>query len=274
MKYLMTITIAILFTGMCLAQNLEFEITKIEFNDEKVEVVQTNLEPGSDEVREAFENYMDDTYGVDLDGKKFLFFDKGYIMAEAINVPEISDKNITLYAKTSESKNGPTALNIFASTGNSNWITDNENPGAFKAMKNIARKFTADYLPDYYNSEIKKAKEAVANLESDVNDMKDEIEDNENKITTKKDEIEELKKENVEIEGVIADTERKIEKAKKAVGNRKSDLDNAEETFSNTKTSKEKKADDKEDGDEDRNDKDTDDEDLDKDEKDDSSNKK
>jgi|GEM_PF-717269 len=240
MKYLISI-ISFLFivTSSTFAQELNFEITTIDFDGEEVEVVQTSLEPGSKEVRDEFENYMDDTYSVDLDGKKFLFFDKGYIKAEAVEIPAISDKKITLYAKTSESEKGPTDLYIFASTGNKNWITEKSNPDAFDAMQEIAQEFTAKYLPEYYSDEVDNAKEQVADLEDDMKDIRDEISDNEKEIENKKEEIKDLEKKNEELSMKIDENKDNKKKAVKNVDKRKDDLEKVKKKVRKEKNNEE-----------------------------------
>lgn len=227
MKYLLAMFFTILTLGIQ-AQNLSYQDSSIEFEGDQVQTIDVLLSPQVNTIKDKFENWMDENYDVDLDGKKLLFFDKEFLTANGVVIPQISDKKIDLKVKVDETKAGLTKLNVFASFGYNNWITEEDHPYEYAALRSIVYNFISDYLPKYYYQKVDDSTKNLASLSEKRADLKDDVKENE-------EDINKLEKENKEILIKLKENQDKINRTKselkrrnseyKAVKNRVSDIE-------------------------------------------------
>lgn len=215
MKYLKTLLI--LFIGLSLsAQKVSYEDGMILQDGEEVETIDVILSPKVETIKDKFEDWMDENYDVDLDGKKLIFWNKEFMTANGVVIPQISDKKIDLKVKVAETTDGNSKLHVFASYGYNNWITPADHPHAHTTLRNIVFDFVADYLPEYYYEKVEDSKERLADLRDDRSDLKDDLDDNLK-------ELEKLEKVNRDLRLQLKNNEYQIETTEKKISERKKD---------------------------------------------------
>lgn len=215
MKYLIGI-ICLIFSMSMNAQILTYSDGQIMYEDESIKTINITLDPQPKTVRSSFENWMDDKYDVDLDGKTLLFFDKEFMKAQGVVIPEISQRKIDLLVKVDETQTNATTLHVFASFGYNNWITLEDNPIEFLALESIVYDYVSDYLPEYYMDKVDNTEEALTDLNEDRVDLKSDVEDNEAEIAK-------LKKENNELMMKLKENQKKINSTKSKLTKRNKD---------------------------------------------------
>jgi len=199
-------------------QSVEFNTALLEYEDEKVESITVITKPQIEELESKFENWMDEAYDVNLDGKKLLFFSKEFLTANGVVIPKISDKKIDLIVKVDNSNKDLTKLNVISSYGYNNWITPQDNPAEFLAMQDILFEFVNDYLPEYYMEKIAKSKEMLKDLNETRNDLNDELTDN-------VEDIDKLHQENGELYEKLKKNQERINQAKQNIKKRNKELE-------------------------------------------------
>lgn len=187
------------------AQKVKYKDGNIMYDGEKLKTIEVKLTPNVSTVKDKFSDWMNDHYDVCLDGKKMLFFDKEFMTAEGVVIPQISSRKIDLRVKVDEIKEN-TILHVFASYGYNNWITPNEHPYAYDALKGIVYDFVSDYLPEYYYERVEESQENIANIKDDKKDI-------EGDITSNKKEIEELLKRNDDLRRELEQNKSELKKA-------------------------------------------------------------
>jgi len=212
LKYIkMKLLIATLLTCMALrgtCQKLSYSDGSVEFDNSTVRTIDVTLSPKVETIKDKFEDWMDDNYDVDLDDKKLLFFTKDYMTANGVVIPQISQNRIDLKVKVDETNGGNTKLNVFASFGYNNWITEDKHPFEYAALRGIVYDFVSEYLPEYYLDRVKESESTIAKLNDRREDMEDDIKDNEKSIR-------ELREDNKNLMKKIRANELKIKEAKK-----------------------------------------------------------
>jgi len=188
MKYLV-LTFFAFISLSATGQKLSYNDGTIDYEGSTVQTIDVTLNPKVSTIKDKFEDWMDNNYDVDLDDKKLLFFSKDYMTANGVVIPQISQNKIDLKVKVDETNAGFTRLNVFASFGYDNWITEEEHPYEYAALRGIVYDFVSEYLPEYYLDRVKESEKNIANLSEKRNDMQEEVKDNQK-------EIEELKKDN------------------------------------------------------------------------------
>ena len=196
-----------LFVTVMTAQKLDYADGTIMYEDEKINTIDVTLDPKVSTIKDKFEDWMDDNYDVDLDGTKLLFFDADYMSANGVVIPEISDRKIDLKVKVDETTAGMTKLNMFASFGYDNWITEDKHPEEYAALRSIVNEFVRDYLPEYYLDQVEDAEEKVDDLKEDRDDLNDDMQDNEEKIKK-------LEAENRELTKKLKENQKLIDQSK------------------------------------------------------------
>ena len=214
MKYLIGAFLTI-FALNSNAQVLSYSDGVLEVEGDMVKTINIKLDPKPATVRSSFENWMDDKYDVDLDGKKLLFFDKEYMSAKGVVIPEVSTRKIDLMVKVDESATTSTTLHVFASFGYNNWITPSDYPYEFAALEGIVYDYVSEYLPEYYLERVEKTKEMLEDLSEDRVDLKDDMKDNNEEILKLQTENAELMKKLKENQMKISSTKSKLTKRNK-----------------------------------------------------------
>ena len=165
-----------------------------------------------------------DKYDVNLDGKKLLFFNKEYMTAEGVVIPQISPRKMDLRVKVDESEKGNTVLHVFAAYGYNNWITPEDHPYAYDSLKGIVYDFVSEYLPEYYYERIEETEENIEDLKADNNDIEKDLAKNKEDIDEGLAKIDELEREleahresNTLTEEEVIDIKEDILKVKKEI---------------------------------------------------------
>ncbi len=198
------------------AQKLSYQDGTISYEGESVETINVILDPKPDLLENKFEKWMSKNYKVNLKDKTLLFFDKEFMSAKGIVIPEISAKKIDLHVKVDQTRNDYTTLHVFSSLGYNSWITRDDYPYEYAVLNNIVREFISEYLPEYYYEELDEAKELLADLSETREDMSETFEDNLK-------EIEDLRKENAELMLKLKNNHQRIIKAESDVKIKKRD---------------------------------------------------
>lgn len=172
------------------AQQLTVNDATDEYEKQQYPAVVVLMEPSTDKVKDAWENYLRDKYKVKLKGKGW-FSNSDVLRAEKVNFSAISARKMDFYTKVVK-ENDLTKMSVFASLGYDIKIGQTQNPQEYYNMKNVVQNFLNDFLRNYYQEEVKTSEDRVVSLEKDQTDYKKSMEDNEKKI-------EDLRKENEDL---------------------------------------------------------------------------
>jgi hypothetical protein len=174
MKFIIPFLLFTLITITITAQNLSYSSGTTEVEGEIVKTINVKLDPKPETVKGSFENWMEDNYDVDLDGKRLLFFDKKVMSAKGVVIPAISSRRIDLNVRVDESNEDFTTLQVYASFGYNNWITPMDYPYEYAALEGIVYEYISDYLPEYYLNRIEDTKEQLADLKEDKEELNED----------------------------------------------------------------------------------------------------
>jgi len=224
MKYISTI-LTLLIAFSLTAQKVSYHEGNIEYEDEQIQTIEVRLTPNVSTIKDKFSDWMNDHYDVNLDGKKLLFFNKEFMTAEGVIIPQISPRKLDLRVKIDESKKDNTILQVFASYGYNNWITQEAHPYAYDALRGIVIDFISDYLPEYYYERVEESKENIDDIEDDQEDIEKDMADN-------KEEIEELMKKNDELRFELEENRTKLKKANQKLNTRQNEYQSIKKTVS------------------------------------------
>lgn len=203
------------------AQDLELINTQIDYEGTTYPCIRVMLEAGTDQVKDAWDDFIKDKYDVKMRGYGFLA-NKDVLRAEKAEFKAISGKQLDFYTKVVE--NGDkTSMSVFASFGYDIHVGPESYPQEYAAMKNVLQSFLDQFIPNYYNGQISIVKDKLKDLEKEEDDMKKELKENEK-------EIKELSKRNEEIEQALKEKEREIDTAK-------DQLNHLQNTFKTVKAS-------------------------------------
>lgn len=170
--------------------------SEISYEDDTRIAVTVTMQPDKKNVRDAWEDFLEDDYDTKTKGNGFIGKDD-VIRAEETNLSAISNKTIDLYAEILEKGEG-SEMKVFASLGYDIHITPEKFPKEYAALEDFTLEFLNDFLIKYYEEKVEDAKKVVYDLRDDKNDMQEKMGDN-------KSEIVDLKEENLELqEGMTA----------------------------------------------------------------------
>jgi len=215
MRYIIAI-LTLLIACSLTAQNVKYLEGNIEYEDENLQTIEVKLTPSVSTIKDKFSDWMNDNYDVNLDGKKLLFFNKKFMTAEGIIIPQISPRKIDLRVRVDESNKGMTTLDVFASYGYNNWITPETHPYAYDALRGIVYDFVSDYLPKYYYEKVEESEKRIDKIQDDGKDLKNDLEDNKN-------EIDDLLKKNDELRRELEENKTKLKKANENLDKRENE---------------------------------------------------
>lgn len=172
------------------SQTLEMRDVTVKYDKTEYPAIEVLIQPGTDEVRDAWEDFLKDKYDVKLRGNGFLA-NKDVLRAEETNFKAISDKQMDFYSKIVE-VDDMIRIAIFASFGYDIQVNRVNYPTEYYAMENVLKTFLQSYLPKYYQGRISDMQSAIKSLESEREKMEKEEKDN-------RDEIEKLTKRNEDL---------------------------------------------------------------------------
>jgi hypothetical protein len=206
-KLALILILNIAFLSFATGQILAFNNAYLEYEEEQVQSVEVILKPNVDLLEDKFNAWLKDNHDVKLDQKKFIFFDKEYLTANEVIIPKISDRKIDLKVKVQSTPNDKTRLNVFASFGYNNWISESEYPEEYAALEKLTYSFVQKYLPEYYNQKIENNQTQIIDLKEDNNDILSTIKSN-------KEEMANLEKTNNELLADWKDNKSKLQTLK------------------------------------------------------------
>ena len=153
--------------------------------------IEVKMDPPTKEVKDALDDFMKETYDVNLKGFGFLA-NKDVLEAEEVKLVLVSEKAFNLYFKVIESVNA-TQVNAFASFGYDVPFDPTTHPEAFEALRRIVYRFLDDFLPNYYAEKVKETRTYITDLKDEQEKLAKNIEDNTEEIAKLKDENEDLR---------------------------------------------------------------------------------
>lgn len=186
--------------------------TTIDYDKAQRPCIQVNLDPEPKTLKNAWRDYLKDNYDFKLKGIGFLS-NKDLLSAEAITVNQISSKAMDFYTHIVEDENG-SEMKVFVRHGYDIYISKEDQPHEYEALREILESFIKTYLPKYYEDKINDTEKRVNELTEERNDLKKKIEENSSKIEKLKNEIKQEQKELKSKKTQLETTERKLMKRK------------------------------------------------------------
>ena len=176
-----------------------------------------------DQVREAFENYLDDEFNIDLKGNG-MFNVKDELYAEEVDAKLISDKRFNLYAQIIEHPEieDQTQITLFGALGLDVYFNPTDYSKSFDALRTILSSFLKAYLPKAFeerialtNKELEKIKANIESLNKDIKSKNKKIEKIEKEIVEEQKTIQEQEKKKAEMSTLLNAQNRNFKQAKK-----------------------------------------------------------
>lgn len=152
--------------------------------------IQATLPVKVDQVRKAFEDYLDDEYDINLKGDG-MFSSKDELYAEEVEAKRISDKRFNLYAQIIEHPEleDQTQITLFGALGLDVYFNKEDYSKSFDALRMMLSSFIKSYTPKAFEATIAKTNNQLEKLAEDIKDLNEDIEDNNEKIEKLKKEI-------------------------------------------------------------------------------------
>ncbi len=172
------------------AQTIEPQNGTITHDDKLRSCILVSLDPKPDELKEAWRDYLNDTYDFKLKGIGFLQ-NKDLMSAEEVTIKKISSDKMKFYTNIVENELG-SEMKVFASFSEDKYINQENMRKEYKALKNIVENFLKGYLPSYYSRMLEDTTKNFEDLKEDVADLNEEIVDDTERIEKLKKEIEDL----------------------------------------------------------------------------------
>ncbi|MEB8329484.1 hypothetical protein OO009_08945 [Flavobacteriaceae bacterium KMM 6897] len=176
--------------GSLNAQTIVPKDGSITHNGKLRPCILVSLDPKPDDLKEAWRDYLSDTYDFKLKGIGFLK-NKDLLSAEDVIIQKISQNKINFYTNIVESELG-SEMKVFASLDNKKYINQKDLGKEYKALNNIVENFLNTYLPIYYQEMLEDTNKNYENLSKDVANLNEEIVDDSEKIEELKKEIKDL----------------------------------------------------------------------------------
>lgn len=215
-------TVMIMLSGSVLAQEVDPRKGTIDHNDGERPCLVVNIDPEPKPLKKAWKSFLKDNYDLKIKGIGFLT-NKDLLYKEDIVVEEISSKRMNFYTEIVEDEVG-SEMKVFASFGYDIYIDENETPEEFKVMEKMFNDFLKQYLPKYYEGEVKATKKKVKELTKNVSSLKKDISKNKSDIEKHKEEIEKLTEE-------VAEKESELETANVKLKERREKLQRINEKY-------------------------------------------
>lgn len=199
-----------LWLSLMSAQVFEPELGNVEHNNDNRACWQVSIAPEPKVLKEAWIDYMDDTYDIKLKGMG-LFQNKDVLTAEEIQFPKIGNGQVNFYTRVTEDNYG-SSMQVFASNVGGAYLDNSNNKEGFSAMREIMEEFLKNYLPKYHQKMIAQTRGRIEELNKESNDLKEEIEAAEEEIQELQQKIEEMIDENEEKIEALNQARNRLEK--------------------------------------------------------------
>jgi len=207
-------------------QKLVMENDVVTYDKASRSAITVTMEPSTDDVRDSWENYLEDTYNAKLKGNGFLF-KNDVVRAEKVSIPAISDKTINIYAQIIEDGN-KTKMYVFANHSPQMFLTPSSHPYEYRALENITLNFLNDFLTGHYENQITESRELVEDIDKKRMELAEDIQDNKEEIVELKEENKELKKDMTTKGEDLEEAQSTLEKSKKELDEIAKKLDKKE----------------------------------------------
>lgn len=164
----------------------------ISHNNKLVPCIMVSLDPKPDDLKEAWRDYLNDTYDFKMKGIGFLQ-NKDLLSAEEVSIKKISPNKIDFYTNIIENDLG-SEMKVFASFADEKYFNQKDLRKEYKALSGIVENFLETYLPTYYKDMLKDTQNNFEDLTKNMTNLNKDIVDDSEKIEELKKEIEDLNK--------------------------------------------------------------------------------
>lgn len=175
------------------AQELRVDNEQVTYKDNAYPAIVVYMEPGTKEVKKAWQDYIKDKYDIRLHGLGFLV-NRDVLSAEGVDFQEISPNKMDFYTKVVED-NDQTKMAVFASLGYDIQVGSQNHYTGYYNMKNIVQDFLDTFLPNYYQDKINEVENRISDLQKTQEDKRNQISDNEKEINRLRNENDRLAEE-------------------------------------------------------------------------------
>lgn len=189
--------------GYQTAQAQDFAMTtgNVVHKDASRTAIQVVMEPPTDDVKKAWEDFMKDKYDIKMKGNGW-FSNKDVLFAEEVTISPISTKSLNFYTRIVE-KGDNTELSTFASLGYDIYLNEKDYLKEFIQLQQLTKDFVDEYLPNYYLAIVEETQSKLNDFEKNRGKLQDNISDNNKKIEKLSEENEKMTTElNTTIESV------------------------------------------------------------------------
>jgi len=214
------------------AQKFMMENEKISYDDKSRTAVKITMQPKSSEVKDEWEDWLEDRYDTKVKGNGF-FRKKDILTAKEVLIPSISSDKINVFAQILKRGDG-SQMFVFATLADKTLITPETHPIEYRVLENISLDFSSDLLVEYYRDRVSDSKEAVAELQEKRTELKEDLTEN-------KEEIVKLKQENINLENKLDTKGGEIETAAQKLEAEKKKLNALNKKLEKEKKEKKKK---------------------------------
>ena len=181
----------------------------LTYDDEVVPTIAVHVEPQPDWLKEAFEDYMKDTYKVNLKGSG-LFSNKDVLSAEEEVIAAITTDPINFYVQIVRDGSA-SSIDLFCSKA-ANYM--GEGSSEMEAMKGILVDFLNTRLLTYYEERLEEITDTQEDLQKDIADLQKDIKKNKEDIAKMEREIIEKRSENETMELEIVEFSAQLDEVK------------------------------------------------------------
>ena len=180
------------FSLQVTAQSIQPFSSTVKHNKENRPCIQVNLDPQPKVLKKAWKKFLKDHYDFKLKGIGFLA-NKDLLSAEEIKVKAISPRKMDFFTKVVEKGTG-SEMKVFVRYGYDIYLNKEEHPIQYDTVYNMIKIFLKEYLPKFYEKEIKESEKRIKALTKETEDLNEDIKDDTEEIADLKEEIQEREK--------------------------------------------------------------------------------
>jgi uncharacterized coiled-coil protein SlyX len=209
----------VLITWTVYPQSLKPLSSTIEINESTRPCIALTIDPEPKELKKAWVKFLKKEYSIKLKEKGF-FGSSDILCAEEVQIDELILKQMDFYTQIVEVDNG-SEMKIFASLGYDIYLNETDYPAEFKMLSNMFVSFLKQYLPVYYEEDIKRQTQNVKKLKKEINSLEANMKRDTEKIAELTEDVEDYRKsvennsEKLDVaENKLKDREEKLERIK------------------------------------------------------------